>query len=411
VFQRWPSVTFDLTPVSLGPLLFSARAGLSRFAPIQGFENASAEADLAPFDRRLAANRADARAEVAAPLLLGRTLLLEPYLRGAALGYLFDARLDPIVNAWGVAGARLSSEISRSFATVRHALVPFVDVRAGTAVAGEQLPVPSYDLWDRGFGRPAIPFPGGPVSELFQVVPPFALLQGTPALPPGPTLAAAPPGPFEQLRAGVETRLTRGTMDLLRLAVGQDIDLRAGRLAETWATGTLLLGPLALDALARFYADGGRPNGLVFWTTPGSWLDHFTAFRAGATVTDHRGDSVHAGILSLAGGASPEAAAGIDALFDQRQVDITPVGQANAGARVVLGPATVTYDIFVPGRPLAAPVCTGGGTGAWTVQQQTATFVWNSPCRCFRASVALGMSCGRFNFSAGLSLSGTGSIR
>ena len=244
-FHRWPSLTADLAPIAWGPVLVSGRAGLGRYAPLSGEIGSQPLGLTAPYAPafqvppeqgfRVAVNRADARVELRAPLLLGRAVLVEPYVRGAALGYIWDTLLEPAANAWGIAGARLWSEFSRSFGAIRNAIAPSLEVRAGSAVLGPALQVPSYDAWDRaptGF----YPTPVGSAS----------------AVAPGRTLAAAPPGAFSQARLALETRLSRGSTDFLRLAVGQDADLRAGQFAETWAQAALAGGPASLNVLARF---------------------------------------------------------------------------------------------------------------------------------------------------------------
>ncbi len=414
-FQRWPFATATLLPAPLaGPLVLSARAGVARFAPMSGVTNDSGADGLGPGDprwpgpaaadpterngrwdpnERLAATRADVRAELAAPLLLG-PLSLEPYLRGAALGYAFDAARDPLANAWGVVGARAGTEISRDFGQLRHAIAPRLEWRSGSAVAGRALPSWGYDAWDRARVQGALP-------NSLQYV-------------PGERLAgAAPPGAFHQLRASVETRLSAGGADLLRLEAGQDADLGRRRLSESFAFAGAAAGPLSLDATARFWALTSDPDALPRsdpMRAKPSWLDPLSELRASVAVADRRGDALRTSLIAFGQGGSPGMLAGPDALFDPRPIPLAPVTQGSAGARVVLGSATLGYDVLFPARETLARACTvPGGTKtipAFRVQQHTASFAWSSACRCFNAAAWIKVDeCGDVSFNAELDLS------
>ncbi|HUL57943.1 MAG TPA: LPS-assembly protein LptD [Anaeromyxobacteraceae bacterium] len=432
-FQRWPALTATLLPTALaGPLTLSARAGLARFAPPAGNTNGAdtglvcpappcPETGLGPGDRewnapppavvtplaeedprqRLAATRADLRAEVSAPLLLGGAVSLTPYLRGAATGYAFDAGSDPMANAWAVGGARLEAEISRDYGELRHAIAPRLQWSLGSAVAGRALPTWGYDAWDRP------PTSATLVEESFT----GETIPGS--VPTGRrVLAAAPPGAYDQLRASVETRLSRGAADLGRLEIGQDLDAAAGRLAETWVSAGAAAGPFSLDALARFWAFQDRPYALVP-TVGRSWLDRFSELRVGATARDRRGDAVRGALLAIGEGASPDLLSGPDALFEVRPAPFAAVGQWTAGATAVLGAATLGYDALVTARPTILGACNASGqlreVSSGHLQQQHATLSWNSPCRCFRAAVTVGYNdCGTFSYSFVLDLSRLG---
>lgn len=405
-FQRWPSATATLLPAPVaGPLLASARAGVARFAPLAGATSDGGADGLGPGDRlwpgtaladagegngrwdpgeRLAATRADVRAELSAPVLAG-PVSIEPFVRGAALGYAFDAVAGARANAWGVAGARVGAEVSRDFGAIRHAIAPRLEWRAGSGVAGPALPSWGYDAWDRapvqGSADPAI---GARV------------------------VGAAPPGAFDQLRAAVATRLSSGGADLVRLELGQDADLAHGRFSETYAAASGAAGPVAFDALARFWAIGSSP-GPAAPATARSWLDPFTELRADAAVGDRRGDAVRAGLVAFGAGGSPGMLAGPDALFDPRPVPIAAVAQGSAGARVVVGSATLGYDVLLPARDMAVGACSGGGTKllpAFQPQQHTASLAWSSACRCLNALVYVRVDyCGNPSFGATLDLS------
>jgi LPS-assembly protein len=414
VFHRWPSLSAMLLPASLGPVLVSARAGIARFAPVHGDTSDSGADGLGPGDRfwtpesapteeldghwnageRLAVTRADARAEISVPLRLGRFALLEPWVRGAALGYLYDAALDPGANAWGVAGATLASEVSREYGALQHAIGARAEWRMGSGLLGTAPQVASYDQWDRLAIEPMV-VSGG---------------VGSAYLPTRRVLRAAPAGTFDQLRVALETRLSRGPLDLLRLAVGQDLDLGAGRAAETWFSALATLSPLVLDVRGRMDLITPRDHPVPAWasTEVPSWLDAFTELHLGAALQDARGDAVALGLLALGPGASGDLVAGVDALFDPQAAPVEAVSNGSFTVRTVLGPATIQYQAQFPGRPIAdyATGCGVHSVRPLEVTHHALRMEWSSPCRCFRASVSFSLDyCGNFGWSASIDLS------
>jgi LPS-assembly protein len=230
-------------------------------------------------------------------------------------------------------------------------------------------------------------------------------------------LRAAPEGTFQQMRLAVETRLSSPTEQILRLAVGQDLDLSAGRPGETWFSAFASVRPLALDVRARLDALEGRDEPLppgASDTIP-SWLDGFTSLRATASVADRRGDRIALGLLALGPGASGDLVAGVDALFDPQAAPVEAIAQGTLATSIVLGPATLGWEAQFPGRPLDVPACPGEGggerrVGAVHVQQYVFRFAWDSPCRCFRVRASVTVDdCGRVGFSGGLDLGGAAS--
>jgi LPS-assembly protein len=426
VFHRWPSASATLLPVPLlGPLRISGRLGLSRFAPLSGDTSDAGLDGLGPGDRlwppgdppfgvgceldgewncfeRLAVARGDARAELSLPLLLARAATVEPYVRGAALGYLYDAERDPEVRAWGVAGAILSTELSRRFGTLRHVIVPRLEWRLGSAASGPEPAVPAYDAWDRLRTETALQLPLGPGPGDPTVV-----------LPPRRVLRAAPGGTFQQATLALETRLSSPAGDLLRLSVGQDLDVAGGRPAESWFAAWARVRPLELDVRGRLDLLEPReePPGLP--AAIPSWLDAFTSLRASASLADRRGDRIGLGLIALGSGASGDLVAGMDALFDPLAAPVEAIAQGTLAASVVLGPATLGWEAQFPGRPLQVDACPGEGggerrIGAIHVQQHVFRLAWDSPCRCLRVRAAVTVDdCGRVGFSGGLDLGGS----
>lgn len=367
--HRWPSAAVALAPRRLlGPLALSGRAGLSRFAEV------GRDAD-APLSR--SATRADARLELSAPLLLGRALALEPFAHGAALAWALEAdgtdRADERLAATGLVGLRLGTEVSRTFGSHRHAIAPRLEWRLGAAPRGD-LPDRTYDLWE--------PLRGG--------------------------LSGARPGAFHQLRAAVGTRLSAGGRDLVRLEVGQDLDLRRGQAGETFASAAALHGPFAAETSARFLAFGERPEPAPAPRRP-SGLDELTELRASLALVHPRGHALRAGLLSLGPGGSGLLAAGVDPLFDLRPAAGREAAQATLSARVALGGTTLGYDALVPGRPSFSICNASRPVGALQVQQHVGSFEWDSPCRCFRARAVVRLDdCGTVSYAATLDLSRLG---
>ncbi len=383
VASRWPSLSAALVPVGLGPLRLSARAGYARFAPPSSAWDSGACWQQPPAgvtcpdpSRRPAADRGDVRAELSAPVMLGQVASLTPYVSGTAIGYAFEADRSPTASAWGVGGVALATEVSRRFGALRHAIAPRLEWRAGTASAGEGIASYAYDLYDRT----------------------------------GAGLTAAPPGVWQQLRAVVDTRLSRDRADLVRLELGQDYDLRLDRFGETFGIANFAWRRLSASASARAFALDARPYPTPPARSPSDVLDRFTELGGSASLSDVRGDLVRAGFYSIASGGSGNLLAGLDPLFDLRPIASSESATASAGARVVWSGATLGYDVLLYGRDAFVPTCTGGGgerrVTAWHPQQQVGSAVWDSPCRCFRIAAVVRLNdCGDWSYSATLDLS------
>ncbi len=366
VASRWGSAAATLVPMPVGPLRLSARAGAARFGPANG------GLDIV---ERPAATRGDVRAEIDAPILLGRALSVTPFVRGAALGYAFDSARDPGASAWGVGGATVETEVSRRFGALRHAIAPRLEWRAGTGAAGDVLPFAAYDALDRS------------AAGLFPAV----------------------PGTFQQLRAAIETRLEGARATLARFELGQDVDLRAGRLAEAFAAMAVGAGPVGADVRARFLSVDGRAIPAKAPRIP-SRLDDFTELRANLAVQDRRGDGVLAGLYAVGPGGSGTLVSGIDSLFDLRPAPTEAVATGTAGLRATIGGAKLGYDVLFPGRDAYVPSCNDSAAerrvGAFQVQQHVASLGWESPCHCFRiVAVAHVTDCGAFGYKVSLDLS------
>jgi LPS-assembly protein len=375
VASRWPGIAASLLPVGMGPLQLRGRAGAVRYAPAYGTLDAMG---------RPAATRADARFELSAPLLLGGAISVAPYVRGAAAGYGFEASRSSMASASGVAGVAIASELSRRFADFKHAIEPRLEWRAGSAAAGDRLPWLAYDALDRtGSGL----------------------------------LSSGPPGAWQQLRASVATRLSRGSADLVRLEVGQDLDARRGRFGESFVSAAGGASGISADAGVRFLAIDGREEPVAppsLPLAPSRLLDRFTELHAGVSAADPRGDSLRAGLFSYGQGGSSPLVTGLDPLFDLRPAPFDAFAGMSAGARAVVGPATVGYDVDLYARDGYLP-CRDGTSrhlSSFEPSQHKATFIWNSPCRCFRIVAYASINrCGEFGWDASIDISQLASAR
>jgi LPS-assembly protein len=393
VFHRLPSASITLLPTPLaGPLQVTATAGLARFAPLRGFtgdegpdgigagERGWSVSFIDPGERdgrwepgeRLAVTRAATRLELRAPFTVGHVLEVDPWVAGTALGYAFEAAKDPQADARATGGLTLSTRLARTYGTgasaVKHILEPRVELRFGTPQLGPALPAYAYDELD------VAPLSPPPTS--------FAL--------PPPRNLTAEPGAFQQARLSLRSRLSAMSGAALDLTLGQDLDLGAGRASETWAHATFGISPVSGYATARFRAFGAeRPAGTPPASVP-SWLDTFTELRAGAFVSDPRGDNLHASFVAVGTGGSPAILAGLEPFFDARPIAVDGTAAAGVGVTGRLSGATVSYDAALNPRPSPTAVCPNDTSKRIpTVYAHSGTLVWDSPCHCWKAAVAV----------------------
>jgi LPS-assembly protein len=364
VSSRFAAASATVVPEAVGPVRLSGRIGAARFGPV--------EREARDVAGRPSSTRADARAEVAVPLLLGRAASLAAFVRGAALAYAPEGA-DVTGTAWGVGGATLETEVSRRFGERRHAIAPRLEWRAGTQAAGDPLRVPAYDHLDRSTAG----------------------------------LLSATPGQFQQLRAAVETRLETARATLLRAELGQDADLRAGRLGEAFASVAVAAGSVSADAGLRFFPTGREnPAPPPRISSP---LDALSELRVAVAAQDARGDSVRAAYFSVGPGGSGRLVAGLDPLFDDRPAPLEAAASATLAARAAVGGGVkLGYEALFPGRASYVPTCEGSGerrVNALQVQQHAATVLWDSPCRCFRLTAVVRVTdCGDVSYSATVDL-------
>ena len=421
-FHRLPSASATLLPVRLaGPVHFAGTLGVARFAPIRGVTGDEGVNGIGPGDRspngtggwtladvdtgegngrwnppgttgrpdgpatlpgqgeRLAATRLLARAQLRAPFTIGRALQVEPWVTGTAAAYAFEAALSPQVDARAVGGLTLSSELSRTFgqgaSRIRHDIQPAATLVVGSSQVGPGLPNYAYDELD--VAAPLQTIPG-------QVVPVRR------------TLTAVPEA-FQQLQLSLRNRLTvpSGPLSLTtaELTLGQDLDLGAGKLSETWvqasASRPVFFGTISGSVMARFLSFGAKlaeGSGPALTQLPPSAFDAFTSLQANLTASDRRGDNVHAGLFAVGTGGSPRLLAGLEPIFDPRPEALDAQATGSAGLVGKISAATVTYDATFNARQLAAPICPGKSV-APHIYQHAFSLVWDSPCKCWKAGI------------------------
>jgi len=411
--HRLPALSATVLPWRLaGPLRAGGTVQLARFAPLRGSTGDEGRDGVGPGGRfwglvegsnlpplgkdegerdgrwqpgeRLAATRALARAELAAPLTAWQALLAEPWVTATGAGYAFDAARPAQGAARVSGGLALSTELSRTFGAgssrLLHVVAPRAEWRAGSRSLGPALPSGfAYDDQD-AVAAPATAYralPGTPT-------PGTASLQA-----PNRALSAAPVNAWQQLRLSVRSRLVAPAGPLpgasLDLELGQDLDLAAGRAAEAFAALSARMGPVTADVGARYHAFGAsRPEGSPTPITP-SWLDRFPELRASLTVGGPRAD-VHAAFQAWGPGGSQRLAAGPEPFFDPRPIGLDAAALGTVGFRARWSAAQLGYDLQFTGRTLPTPLVPDGRTGPH-VLQQTARLTWDSPCRCFRLGV------------------------
>ncbi|HET8734618.1 MAG TPA: hypothetical protein VFM45_12710, partial [Anaeromyxobacteraceae bacterium] len=422
-FHRLPALSATLLPVPVaGPVTVSAQAGLSRFAPISGITDQSVNG-LGPGERgwlgpppppgdtwapgqRLSASRAWARAEVRAPVAVAGLFTVEPWVAGNGAAYLFGADAQPsLASGWISGGAILSTSISRTFGSgpdaLRHVIEPRVEWRASTGIGGTALPAYAYDERDAAPVLPGAPCLAAPTG-----------VSG--ACLPLRTLSSTLPGGFDQMRVSLRNRLVGPAKDSpsltrIDLDLGLDLDLAAGKLGESYVRAGAAWGPIQGTLLTRFLAFGAAPEPGTWGSLDPGFLDHFTEIRFDLAASDARGDKLTFGFLALSSTASATLKAGLDPLFDPRPIPFQTFGQGTGSLKVhVAGGLDVQWDTLFSVRTVYATPCSGGAAVPIgpTMQQNTVSAIWDSPCKCWKALVRVNLSqCGYFGVSAGLDLS------
>jgi LPS-assembly protein len=293
---------------------------------------------------------------------VGRALELEPWIAATGAAYAFGDGGGQ-ADARAVFGLDLSTSLSRRFgAGWRHLVEPRVGWRAGTGQAGPALPAYAYDELD------APPPLGGGTT-------------------PARSLTAIP-GRFQQLQLSLRNRLLPAPGGIVGadVTLGQDVNLDAGKLSESFVQANVAVWRATLGVGARFFAFGAEPP--VPATDPRTFWDAFSEFNAGLTVGDGRGDDVHASLGTVGRGGSPRLVAGLEPFFDDtRALAFQPLASGGFGVRGRLGGATAAYDAAFTAREQAT--CPNVAPRGPHVFQHAVSLVWDSPCKCWRLGLSV----------------------
>lgn len=262
------------------------------------------------------------------------------------LGWIGEASGRTWSRGYLLLGGRLETEVSRSFASVRHVIQPLAEVRA-------------------------IPF--GVSGALGSPVPYDAVDAAVPDITPR----------FQGVLELRQRLVARDGAELLRLDVGQGFELGGPALGsltpvigETFGRLSGRVGWFSAQGLVRLDPVASRwPSGRV---TP-------TRIAARADLDDARGHGAYVAYENLLMEGTARSRQPIDLLFliDRGFTSATGVQQLSFGASWNFGPVSLRYDGLLQERtvaPAAAPQL--------VLAQQTASVGISPACDCWRVDVA-----------------------
>jgi LPS-assembly protein len=352
-FQRPVSVFLEVPRLRLaGPLSAGLEVTAAHYAPMgtgaatedrleRSFSSAlpqTRRVDEPAASLPLTLDRVEARPSLALPLAGWGPMRLEAYAAARA-------GLSSYAAAWGdafqrasavsgraIAGIFTETELSRVYGegagALRHSIAPRIELRASTPRLGES---PDLTGWVQ------------PLDEYDY------------------DANAADPRLLQAI-AAVSTRLSRRSGgEMLRLEVGQGLDLAAGTLGDSF--GRLELRPRYFSATttARFDSQGGR----------------FSAANANLGLDDGHGDGLWLGYDFLADGGTDRMRAGLDDLFGPASTGGTDSHQ-QIGLNASLSPLhglSLRYGVVV--QPDAGKVL-----------QHVGAIGLSSSCNCWRVDLS-----------------------
>jgi LPS-assembly protein len=343
--HRLPALTWAALDRPLwGPVLGGVTVEYARIAPIRSgtgdegtsgvFDPLDPEPDGSQGNRRFepgereARDRLEIRPRLQAQLRAGELARITPFLAYRQDLYLGEVTGRVSQRGYPLAGLAVDTQLSRTFGadqSIRHTISPSVEVRSIPAVFGA--PPGEYDEVD-----------------------------------------AAAAGPLLQAMVGVDQRLLSRTggqvHELVRLDVGQGVDLLARRLSDSYARLQLRFGWVALDTVGRYSLPERR----------------VTQASASVTVDDGQGRSAYGRyellvvdgserqrrrLDSLVGGPSP---LGSDAANPDHRAQLLTAGAAyrfgfglSLRYDAVIQPGAQTPS-RIPLNPLAQQILTAGYT-------------------------------------------------
>lgn len=370
--QRWPGLTLSVpTTKLLGPLAGSLEADVTRLAPLfssTGDEGTNAAggtfgqersdcararffpvSDAPPScglppatgggDRvwqegeREARMRFNLMPKASVAFTPGDVVSVSAFAAWRQQAWIGEASGRTWLRGYPLLGARAETELARAaMGAVRHSIQPVAEVRVVPAVVRSSADPAPYDEVD----------------------------------------AAIPAGSGFRAQAIVELRQRvahKGYADLLRLDVGQGVEVAAGSAvlpAETYGRVSTSMGWFSANLEGRLDTARG------------------TMTRVGATASldDRRGHAVYASWHNLVSEGSARTRAPIDLLFGRDWVftDLQRAILVSGGARWDFGPVALRYELLLLDR-------LWGTERALSLAQQTAAVAFTPACDCWRVEV------------------------
>jgi len=370
-FHRLPTLRYALPerPLFGSPLFGGFTAEYTRLAPLlsqfgdEGMDGIfdPAHPDSGQGDRRYTPGEREARDRLDLRPRLSTSLSAGPFLRFTpSVAWRQDFSVGEITGSTSQRGypllsALLETELSRTFQGAapalefRHAIRPWLELRWVPRVFGAA-PAMAYDEVDAAV-------PGdGLLQAMVHVSQRLWLRQGTSA------------------------------QELLRLDLGQGVDLQRGLLGDTAARLGVALGPVRADAVARYNAPLGR----------------FTQVAATCTLDDGQGDALYGRYDRGVTRGSDRIRRGVDMLFGTPTSlgDDAEVLVAGARASFRIG-LTAFYEATV--QPLRS---------SDKLVQQKLGLGWSPACDCWRLDVSASLHPGNPvpDFGFNLTLARFGSL-
>ena len=397
-FQRLPAFAFAVEEQGLGPLRLLGQVDGARYAPLAartlqlcppiGANPATGAPTYDPLcaqdsglvNARSVENRIGVQPELRLPLKLGRFAELTPYVIGRADAWHVESSSDEDrARAFGVFGATLESELSRTFAGSgnvrwRNVIAPSVEVRGTPGSIGKGPDVPDDEIdapFGSAYGVGPIPTQIGPAPNAF---------------PAGGASASNVPAVLQGI-AMVRTRFDRREgqtfTEPIRADIGQGYDLERGVPGDSFADLAVQFGPVNASGTFRYSISERRVAGLgahAVWTTSAGSTLSLGYVRLRSFLTD----PMRAGLFDLVGPPGPVEPNG---LFTDR-LDIAGHWRASTALSLDLG---LTY--LPNAYALDAFSSSSGNTNATPVWQRLAAYSagvnYGSPCDCW--SLRLGV--------------------
>lgn len=380
--HRLPAITYDLPQRQLwGPLFGGFRLEYSRIAPLVGLtgdegtdgvyypDPTYAPADHSQGDRkyqpgeREARDRIDFRPRISAGFAAGRFARFTPYAAYRQDIYVGEVTGKTTQRGYPMLGVTADSELARVYplqsGAVRHAITPSIELRYVPPVFGSAWPI-LYDEVDAAV----------PAQGLFQSV--------------------------MQVSQRWSRRSGAVTREMLKLDLGQDLDLRRRALGDSFARAWFSWGRVATSAVVRHNFSERRLNQLSADLSVDLWKG------AGVSVgyeniTIQGPERFRRGIDSLVGAPLP---APIQLLVQDPNSAESPLNPGFRAQRILVAFSTTLawglgfrYQATIQPHIKPAPPETPPPEQklSWAIVQQQGVISFNPACNCWRFEIYAGL--------------------